>query len=167
MIHTVKCFGVVNKAKVDVFLEFSCFFYDPTDAGNFISGFSAFSKSSLNIWSSFLPHKSPCWSLGSLSQCHTVHRRDTSLGFWVSHAQCPECTDMTRYTTREAGGSYLSGCGPGTVSPQYCVEHSLMSYKTGVTIFEDCDLTQMDAMTLKNPVSLTEQKQNSKGTFPG
>ena len=50
MIHTVKGFGVVNKAEVDVFLEFSCFFYDPVDVGNLISGSSAFSKSSLNIW---------------------------------------------------------------------------------------------------------------------
>ena len=50
MIHTVKCFGIVNNAEVDVFLELSCFFYDPTDIGNLISGSSAFSKSSLNIW---------------------------------------------------------------------------------------------------------------------
>ena len=49
VIHTVKGFGVVNKAEVDVFLEFSCFFYDPTDVGNLISGSSDFSKSSLNI----------------------------------------------------------------------------------------------------------------------
>ena len=42
--------GVVIKAEVDIFLEFSCFFYDPTDVGNLISGPSAFSKSSLNIW---------------------------------------------------------------------------------------------------------------------
>ena len=47
MIHIVKDFGVVNEA--DVFLEFSCFFYDPVDGGNLISGSSAFSKSSLNI----------------------------------------------------------------------------------------------------------------------
>ena len=53
VIHTVKDFGVVNKAEVDVFLELSCFFYDPTDGGNLISGFSAFSKSSLNIWKFF------------------------------------------------------------------------------------------------------------------
>ena len=50
VIHTVKGFGVVNKAKVDVLLELSCFFDDPTDFGNLISGSSAFSKSSLNIW---------------------------------------------------------------------------------------------------------------------
>ena len=50
VIHTVKGFGIVNKAKVDVFLKFSCFSYDPTDVGNLISGSSAFSKSSLNIW---------------------------------------------------------------------------------------------------------------------
>ena len=50
MIHTVKGFGVANKAEVDVFLVLSCFFDDPADAGNLISGSSAFSKSSLNIW---------------------------------------------------------------------------------------------------------------------
>ena len=50
VIHTVKGFGVINKAKVDVFLEFSCFFNDPMDVGNLISGSSAFSKPSLNIW---------------------------------------------------------------------------------------------------------------------
>ena len=50
MIHTVKGFGIINKAKVDVFLELSCFFDDPLDVGNLISGSSAFSKSSLNIW---------------------------------------------------------------------------------------------------------------------
>ena len=50
VIHTVKGFRLVNKAEVDVLLEFSCFFYDPVDIGNLISGSSAFSKSSLNIW---------------------------------------------------------------------------------------------------------------------
>src|SRR5574337_542636 len=50
MIHTVKGFGIVNKAKIDVFLELSCFVDDPTHVRNLISGSSAFSKSSLNIW---------------------------------------------------------------------------------------------------------------------
>ena len=50
MIYIVKGFGVVNKAEVDVFLEFSRFIDDPTDVGNLISGSSAFSKTSLNIW---------------------------------------------------------------------------------------------------------------------
>ena len=50
VIHTVKGFGIVNKAEIDVFLEFSCFFNDPTDVGNLISGSPAFSKSSLKIW---------------------------------------------------------------------------------------------------------------------
>ena len=50
MIHTVKGFSEVNEAEVDVFLEFSCFFYDPADVGNLTSGSSGFSKSSLNIW---------------------------------------------------------------------------------------------------------------------
>ena len=50
VIHTAKGFGIVNKAEVDVFLELSCFFDDPMDVGNLISGSSAFSKSSSNIW---------------------------------------------------------------------------------------------------------------------
>ena len=50
VIHIVKGFSIVNEAEVDVFLEFSCFFYDPVDVGNVISGSDAFSKSSLNIW---------------------------------------------------------------------------------------------------------------------
>ena len=49
VIHTVKGFGIVNKAEIDVFLELSSFFHDPADVGNLISGLSAFSKSSLNI----------------------------------------------------------------------------------------------------------------------
>ena len=55
VIHTVKGLSIVNEAEVDVFLEFSCFFYDPADVGNLISDSSAFSKSSLNIWK-FLVH---------------------------------------------------------------------------------------------------------------
>ena len=50
VIHTVKGFGIVNKAKVDAFMEFSCFFNDLADVGNLSSGSSAFSKSILNIW---------------------------------------------------------------------------------------------------------------------
>ena len=62
VIHTVKGFGVVNKAEVDVFLELSCFFDDPADVGNLISGSSAFSKSSFNI-GNFLVHilLKPCF----------------------------------------------------------------------------------------------------------
>ena len=55
VIHTVKGFGIFNKAKVGVFLEHSSFFYDPVDVGNLISGSSAFSKFSLNIWK-FMVH---------------------------------------------------------------------------------------------------------------
>ena len=50
VIHTVKGLAIVNKAEIDVFLEISCFFHDPVDVGNLISGSSAFSKTSLNIW---------------------------------------------------------------------------------------------------------------------
>ena len=55
VIHTAKGFGIVNKAEIDVFLELSCFFHDPEDVGNLISGSSAFSKTSLNI-SKFTVH---------------------------------------------------------------------------------------------------------------
>ena len=55
VIHTVKGFGIDNKAEVDVFLELPCFFSDPTDVGNLISGSSAFSKSSFKIWK-FMVH---------------------------------------------------------------------------------------------------------------
>ena len=55
VIHTVKGFGILNKAEIDVFLELSCFFDDPADVGNLISGSSAFSKTSLNIWK-FMVH---------------------------------------------------------------------------------------------------------------
>ena len=55
VIHTVKGFGIVSKAEVDVFLKLSCFLYDPMDVGNLVSGSSAFSKSSLNSWQ-FIVH---------------------------------------------------------------------------------------------------------------
>ena len=55
VIHTIKDFGIVNKAETDVFLELSFFFHDPADVGNLISGSSAFSKTSLNIWK-FMVH---------------------------------------------------------------------------------------------------------------
>ena len=60
VIHTVKGFGKVHKAEVDVSLELSCFFNDPTDVGNLISGSSAFSKSSLNIWK-FIVYTVEAW----------------------------------------------------------------------------------------------------------
>ena len=55
VIHTVKGFGIVNKAEIDAFLELSCFLHDPANVGNLISGSSAFSKTSLNIWK-FMVH---------------------------------------------------------------------------------------------------------------
>ena len=54
-IHIVKGFGIVNKAEIDVFLELFCFLHDPVDVGNLISGSSAFSKTSLNVWK-FMVH---------------------------------------------------------------------------------------------------------------
>ena len=61
VIHTVKGFGIVNKAKVDVFLELSCFFDDPADVGNLISGSSAFSKTRLNIWKFTVSRIAEAW----------------------------------------------------------------------------------------------------------
>ena len=61
VIHTVKGFGIVNKAEVDVFLELSYFFDDPADVGNLMSGSSAFSKSSLNIWKFTVSHIVEAW----------------------------------------------------------------------------------------------------------
>ena len=55
VVHTIKGFGIVNKAEVDIFLEFSCSFDDPMDVGNLIAGSSAFYKTSLNIWK-FMVH---------------------------------------------------------------------------------------------------------------
>ena len=61
MIHTVKGSGIVNKAEVNVFLALSCLFDDPMDVGNLISGSSAFSKSSLNIWEVHSSHIVEAW----------------------------------------------------------------------------------------------------------
>ena len=69
-IHTVKGFGVVNKAEIDVFLELSCFFEDPADVGNLISGSSAFSKTSLNIWK-FMVHLLLKPGLENFEHCFT------------------------------------------------------------------------------------------------
>ena len=68
VIHTVKGFGVVNKAEIDVFLELSCFFHDPADVGNLISGPSVFSKTSLTSGSSrFMYCRSLSWRILSIT----------------------------------------------------------------------------------------------------
>ena len=68
MIHTVKGFGIVNEAEVDGFLELSCFFYDPTNVGNLISGSSAFSKSRWTSGSSWFMYPwSLAWRILSIS----------------------------------------------------------------------------------------------------
>ena len=63
MIHTVKGFGIVNKAEIDGFLELSCFFDDPAEVGNLISGSSAFSQTSLNIWKFSVHITDSSWSI--------------------------------------------------------------------------------------------------------
>ena len=72
MVQTVKGFGIVKKAEVDIFLELSCFFDDPTDVGNLISGSSAFSKTGLIIWKFTFAY---CSSLAcNLTQCGGLFR---------------------------------------------------------------------------------------------
>ena len=79
MIHTIKGFGIVNKKEVDVFLELSRFFNDPVDAGNLISGSSAFSKSSLNIWKFTFMY---CWILAWRILSITLLACDMSTVLW-------------------------------------------------------------------------------------
>ena len=67
VIHTVKGFGIVNKAETGVFLELSCFFHDPADVGNLISGSSAFSKTSLTIWKFTVQRIAEAWAWRILS----------------------------------------------------------------------------------------------------
>ena len=86
--HTVKCFGIVNKAEIDVFLQLSCFFDDPVDVDNLISGSSAFSQTSLNICK-FMVHillKPGLENFESLSQVQLCDPMDCSMpGFLVHH----------------------------------------------------------------------------------
>ena len=84
VIHTIKGFGVVNKAEVDVFLELSCFFYDPMSVGNLISDSCAFSKSSLNIWK-FLVHVLLKPHLENFERClPSVWNKYNCTVFWTS-----------------------------------------------------------------------------------
>ena len=71
VIHTVKSFGIVNKAEIDIFLELSCFFHDPVNVGNLFSGSSAFSKTSLNIWN-FKVHVLLKPGLENFKHCFTI-----------------------------------------------------------------------------------------------
>ena len=75
VIHIVKGFGIVNKAEVDIFLELSCFFDDPSDVGNLISGSYAFFKSSLNIWK-FMVHILLKTGLENFEHCFASMREE-------------------------------------------------------------------------------------------
>ena len=78
VIQTVKGFGILKKAEIDVFLELSCFFHDPADVGNLISGSSAFSKTSLNIWK-FTVHLllKPGWRILSITSIQYLRKLPT------------------------------------------------------------------------------------------
>ena len=94
VIHTVKGFGIVNKAEIDVFLELSCFFHDPADVSNLISASSAFCKTTLNIWKFKY-----CWSLAwrilsnTLLGCEMSAIVHTSL----SYIHLPKCWLASSY----------------------------------------------------------------------
>ena len=88
VIHTVKGFGIVNEAEVDVFLEFSCFFYDPADVGNLISGSSTFSKSILNIWK-FSVHILLKPSLGNFEHYFASILSILNTILWVGFGELP------------------------------------------------------------------------------
>ena len=110
VIHTVKGFGIVNKAEVDVFLELSHFFNDPTDVSNFISGSSAFSKTSLNIWKftvhvllkpgleNFEHYFASVWDECNCAVVTTVPRyyQKTKELEWSSHSLAYEITQLTK-----------------------------------------------------------------------
>ena len=119
VIHTVKGFSVVNKAEAYVFLELSCFFGDPTDVGNLISGSSAFSKSSLNIWN-FMVHIllkpgfeiNPSWIIIGLPR-------------WQSGKECA-CNARATGDSGSIPGSNRSP-GDGNGYPlQYCICYSFV-----------------------------------------
>ena len=102
VIHTVKGFGVVNTAEIDVFLELSCFFHEPVDVGNLISGSSAFSKTSLNIWK-FTVHILLQPGL-DLWVCRDVHM------LCLVTQSCPTLCDPMNCSPP---GSSVSGASPG------------------------------------------------------
>ena len=92
MIHTVKGFGIVNKAEVDGYLELSCFFHDPADFGTLISGCSAFSKTSLNIWK-FTVHNS----------VHTHAKACAFQTHWCATGQPLLCAQESTVSTQMSG----------------------------------------------------------------
>ena len=88
MIHTVKAFGIVNKAEIGVFLELSCFFYEPQDVGNLIFGSSAFPKTSLNIWK-FTYYWSLAWRILSITLLACIGAQQTWLQLWLAKSPLP------------------------------------------------------------------------------
>ena len=116
VIYTVKGFGIVNKAEVDVFLEFSSFFYDPVDVGNLISGSSAFSKSSLNIWNAF--HTRSKAGPFMLCLAETPRAQDPFLPEGEG-ACCPCCLCGQMSKFNNCGVSIYSVCAEVFVSSVY------------------------------------------------
>ena len=113
--HTVKGFGTVNKAEIGVFLELSCFFDDPADVGNLISGSSAFSKTSLNIWK-FMVHILLQPGLESMLGVFKL------FFFFVKKSLCGtwDFTSPTRdQTRRSCCGDPVLMAGPPGMCPNY------------------------------------------------
>ena len=103
VIHTVKGFGIVKKAETDVFLKLSCFFDDPVNVGNLISGSSAFSKTSLNIWKftvhcSYLPSNTAKMTRKHSNPSDII--LEVSRGMEIGTSSRPKCV----YYMKEPGG---------------------------------------------------------------
>ena len=102
--HTVKSFGIVNKAEIDVVLELSCFFNDPADVGNLIPGSSAFSKTSLNIWKFMVQTTRPFkYDLNQIPYDYTVEVRDRFKGLDLLDRMPDELWTEVRDIVQETG----------------------------------------------------------------
>ena len=93
LLYELKGFGIVNKAEIDVFLECSCFFHDPADVGNLISGSSVFSKTSLNIWK-FTIHVLLKPGLENFVVCSCVSRRERGVLCQAGRHECELCPGL-------------------------------------------------------------------------
>ena len=126
MIHKVKGFGIVNKAEIDVFLELSCFFDDPADVGNLISGSSAFSKTSLNI-RKFTVHTLLKPGLDGLKgvkppEAFGERSRDWSLGYTGDEGPQVAMTGEARGCSRAAAP--VCGFPRGTTARSVSLSHN-------------------------------------------
>ena len=122
VIHSVKGFNIVNEAEVDVFLEFSCFFYDSVDVGNLISGSSAFSKTILNIWKFLVSDQIRSVAQSCLTLCDAMNH--STPGIPVHH-QLPELTETHVHRVSDAIQPSHPLSSPSPPAPNPSQHHSL------------------------------------------